>query len=127
MSKGKLIGFWIFTVLVGLSQGASGVADLAGVEDLLLAMDALGYPRYVLNILGTFKILGAICLLAPGLKRAKEWAYAGFAFDFIGAAASHAMNGDGVDLIMPPLVLLTFLSISYVLRPDNRKLEGPAL
>jgi hypothetical protein len=127
MSKGKLIGFWILTVLVCLSQGASGVMDLMNAEPLVEAMNALGYPVYVLSILGTYKLLGAIVLAVPGLKRLKEWAYAGFFFDFTGASASHVLNGDGIDLIMPPLVLLTFVMGSYFLRPDSRKLEGPVV
>lgn len=81
----------------------------------------------MLNILGVYKLLGAIVLAVPGLKRLKEWAYAGFFFDFTGAAASHAMNGDGVDLIMPPLVLLVFVLGSYFLRPESRKLDGPVV
>ena len=82
----------------------------------------LGYPLYFLTILGSFKLAGVVTLAAPGLPRLKEWAYAGFAFDFIGAAASHVLHGDGLDKIAPPLVILSVLVGSYLLRPGERRL-----
>ena len=127
MSKGKLIGFGVLTFMLCASQGASGVMDLLQKEFLVDAMNALGYPLYVLTILGIFKILGAIVIAIPGVTRLKEWAYAGFFFDFTGAAASHTLNGDGPDLIMPPLVLLAVALGGYFLRPPSRKLAGPTL
>ena len=92
--KNKKIGFWILTGLVCLSQGASGVLDLMQNQGLVDAMKGLGYPAYLLYILGVCKLGGAITLAAPGATL-KEWAYAGFFFDFMGAAASHALSGDG--------------------------------
>lgn len=126
-SKGALIGFWIATGLVCLSQFGSGVGDLLMAEPLVKGVTDLGYPSYILYILGPFKILGVLTLAAPGLKRLKEWAYAGFFIDFVGAAGSHILNGDGPDLIAPPLVLLTILLVSYFLRPSTRRLPGPML
>ena len=91
-------------------------------EPLVEGMTSLGYPLYVLKILGTCKILGAIALAVPGLRRIKEWAYAGFVFDFLGAAASHALNGDGPAEIAPALILLVILMASYVSCPSDRKI-----
>lgn len=127
--NGKTIGFWILTALVIVSQGASGVMDFIQAPGSVPVegMAALGFPLTLLYVLGFWKIAGAICLAAPGLKRAKEWAYAGFVFDFTGASALHAMNGDGAPGFMPPLVLLAILAGSYFLRPESRRLEGPAL
>jgi len=123
-SKGRLIGFWILTGLVVLSQGASGVMDLLGTEALLEQFAALGYPAYLPMILGPAKISGVIVLAMPRLPRLKEWAYAGFVIDFIGAAASHVFNGDGPDKIMPPVIFLLVVLGSYALRPDSRKLAA---
>ena len=125
-SKPRLIGYWILTALVVLSQGASGIADLAGAAPLVDGVTALGYPAYILKILGPCKILGAIALAAPGFPKLKEWAYAGFVFDFGGAFASHVLNGDGPDLLMPPLIMLAILIGSYVLRPADRRLPVSA-
>ena len=121
-SKGKLIVFWIATVLIVVSQFASGILDWIGFEPIVEGITKLGYPLYVLKILGTFKILGVIAIAIPGAKRLKEWAYAGFVFDFIGAAASHAMNGDAIGEIAPPIILLGILLVSYFLSPADRRL-----
>ncbi len=121
-SKGKVIGYWICTVLIVLSQGASGVMDLLGAAPVLDGVTALGYPAFILNILGPWKLAGAIVLAIPGKALWKEWAYAGFVFDFTGAAASHIMHGDGPDLFMAPIIILGILIGSYVLRPADRRL-----
>lgn len=123
-SKGRLIGFWILTALIVVSQGASGVMDLLGAAPVAEGVKALGYPEYILMILGPAKIAGVIVLAIPGQLRLKEWAYAGFAIDFAGAAASHILNGDGPDLFMPALVALVILLVSYALRPDSRTLAA---
>ena len=87
-SKGRLIGYWIFTALICLSQGASGIMDLIGAEPVASGIAALGYPSYVLYILGFWKLAAVPALLVPGLPLLKEWAYAGFFFDFVGGMRS---------------------------------------
>jgi hypothetical protein len=81
----------------------------------------LGYPVYVLTILGWWKVLGAIVLLAPRLPRLKEWAYAGTVFDLTGAAASFALRGDSAGL-SGPLFLAVLALASWALRPPSRTL-----
>ncbi len=126
-SKSKTIAFWLLTGLVVVSQGASGIADLLKVQGLVDGVVALGYPPYITTILGPFKILGVIVLAIPGFTRLKEWAYAGFFFDFSGASLSHIYNGDTIDLIMPAVIALCVLLGSYFLRPESRRLPGPVL
>ena len=121
-NKGKTIAFWLLTGLIVVSQGASGVGDLMQAQPLLDGVKALGYPVYILKILGPFKILGAIVLAVPGMLRLKEWAYAGFFFDFTGAFLSHVYNGDTIDQILPSLIATLVLLGSYFLRPDSRRL-----
>ena len=118
----KTIGYWIATGLIIASQGFSGFLDLTQGEMVVTGMNGLGYPLYVLTILGVAKLLGVTALAAPKFNRIREWAYAGFTFDFIGAAASHCLNGNSIDLIAPPIVLLVVLAISYFLRPNDRRL-----
>jgi hypothetical protein len=93
----------------------------AGVEPQQEAMANLGYPMYLMTILGAAKILGVIALLAPRLPLLKEWAYAGFTFDMLGASASHAFVGDSPAEIVTPLVVLALAIASYCLRPPARK------
>ena len=86
-------------------------------------MTHLGYPAYFMVILGVWKVLGGVVVVAPRLPRLKEWAYAGMLFDLTGAAASHAAVGDPVAKIATPLILMGIVAASWALRPGSRKLS----
>lgn len=75
----------------------------------------LGYPEYFGNALMVFKVTGALILIIPKLpKRVKEWAYVGFAFDFIFASISHfAIDGIHFQTFFP-LIFLVILLASYI-------------
>ena len=109
--------------LFSLAMIASGVMDLAHPPSLLEAIRHLGYPVYVVTLLGIWKLLGVAAVLAPRLPRLKEWAYAGFAFDLSGAALSHLVSADGTDKVVVPLFLLAIGLASWALRPASRRLE----
>ena len=118
--------YWGTTGLVALVFAGGGLFDLSGAPPVLEAMQHLGYPAYFAAILGTWKVLGAVAIAAPGTPRLKEWAYAGMLFDLSGAAVSHAASGDAAAQVAVPLVLLTLVAASWALRPASRKLEAPA-
>jgi len=100
------------------------------IEDVLLTQRAidfmkghLGYPNYFTFFIGTAKILGSIAILIPGLGRLKEWAYAGLAFDIIGAIYS-AVAVDGFQpqmTIMLIWVVLFILSYTYYRKMEHLK------
>src|SRR5258706_7117371 len=123
-TKPKLIGYWLTTGLFAAAFLAAGAAELAGAPSAVTATVALGYPAYVLTILGLWKILSVPALLAPRLPRLKERAYAGIFFDLTGAAASHAFSGDSAAKIATPLVLLLLAGASWALRPASRALPS---
>lgn len=126
-SKGKVIGFWIATGLVGLGIIASGLANLTHAAPIMESYVKLGLPAYLGTVLGFWKTAGGIAILAPAMPRLKEWAYAGIFFNFSGAVAVHLLNGDPLAQAIAPLFLLVVTVASYLLRPDSRKLEGPAI
>jgi hypothetical protein len=120
----KRIGYWVVTGLLGFVFAAGGAVDLLRGPDMVAAMGHLGYPAYFVLILGTWKVLGAAALLAPGLPRLKEWAYAGMFFDLTGASLSHASVGDPAGKVLVPLVLAALLVASWALRPASRVLRA---
>src|SRR5262249_17790305 len=79
----------------------------------------LGYPTYVLTILGAWKIPGSITLFLPGLPRLKEWAYAGIVFELTGASASHALRGNNAADVLTPLAMTLVAMTSWALRPPS--------
>lgn len=118
--KAKTIGYWVTTALVALAFLAGGAGDLSRGPDMLAGMAHLGYPAYLLVLLGVWKMLGGVVLLAPGLPTLKEWAYAGIVFDLTGASFSHAASGDGAKEILIPLVIGALAMASWALRPAGR-------
>ena len=122
MGKGRTIAYWVTTVLVALPMLFGGVADLLHVDDALEVIERLGYPAYVLTILGFWKVGAGITLLVPGLPRLKEWAYAGIVFDVTGAAWSHMAVDDPASDVISPLVILVLTAVSWRLRPASRTL-----
>ncbi len=123
-SKRKNVIYWLATAFVAFGFVSGGVIDLIAGPDMVAGMAHLGYPAYFLTILGTWKVLGALAILWPGLPRLKEWAYAGMVFDLTGAAASHLASGDGVDKVIAPAVLLGLVAVSWALRPKSRMLAA---
>lgn len=122
--QAKNIAYWITTGLIGATFASGGVMDITGAREVMVGMADLGYPAYFAMILGTWKLLGALAVLAPRLPRLKEWAYAGIVFNLTGAAISHLAVGDGMDKVMPPLVLTGLAFASWALRPPTRILGG---
>ena len=119
-TKPMLVGYWVTTGVFAALFLASGVVGLAQVPANVAATRALGYPPYLLTILGVWKLLSVLALIAPRLPRLKEWAYAGIFFELTGAAASHAFSGDTPGRIATPLVLLLLPAVSWALRPPSR-------
>ena len=113
MKTNKII-YWIATSLIFLLDGLMPALTF----NTQLAKDGishLGYPDYFRILLTVFKVTGALVLILPNFKgRIKEWAYAGFTFNFISAAVSHLVvdgfNGETVF----PLVALVILAVSYI-------------
>jgi hypothetical protein len=120
----KTIGYWGATALLALAMGGGGIVDLMQGEDVLAVLDRLGYPAYLATLLGVAKLIGVVVVLVPGLPRLKEWAYAGFVIDLIGAFWSHLAVGDPIGEALPPVAVLAITLASWALRPDLRRLGG---
>lgn len=123
--KIKLIAYWIVTVLVAANYGFAAFAYLQQGPDVQMGAKALGYPLYFFAMLGVWKGLGAIAILAPKTPVIKEWAYAGMFINLVGASVSCAMAGFETKHVVMPLVMLLFVIASWALRPASRRFSGP--
>src|SRR5687768_1840970 len=121
MKKRTKIIYWISTIWLALGMLSSGIVQLFHVRGEVEFILELGYPAYFLTILGIWKILGVVVLLAPKLPLLKEWAYAGFFFIMSGAVISHLALSNPVNEIFPALLLLVLTVLSWTFRPMNRK------
>lgn len=116
--------YWIVTIVFCLANIGSGVAELFPNQQGLEIMKQLGYPAYFLIILGIAKILGGIAIAQTKFKTIKEWAYAGFAIDYISASASfYFVKADIIGIIFP-LIFLTVLFVSYALWKKVEQLKN---
>ncbi len=121
----KAFVYWIATILICAMMAFSAFAYLTHAPKMMAGFASLGYPEYFPIILGVFKVLGVLALLAPRFALLKEWAYAGFTFTFIGACASHLAVGQHKEAVAP-VIAFVLLAISYVLRPATRRnVEAP--
>ncbi|MBL8228393.1 MAG: DoxX family protein [Bryobacterales bacterium] len=114
--------YWIATCLLAATMLAAGGAEVALRSHTADGMRQLGYPLYFVQFIGTWKVLGALTLLAPGFARLKEWAYAGIFFNMIGAAVSHAATGSAGWHLAVTLSFVGLTLASWYLRPSERML-----
>ena len=119
----RTIAYWFTTLMGPASFVVGGTLFLSQGDQQVAVLAHLGYPAYLLYILGFWKWVGAVVTVVPGLPLLKEWAYAGFFFDLTGAAASHAFAGDGLGPIVQPLVFLVLVMASWALRPASRRVS----
>jgi len=125
MSKRNKIIYWIATIWLALGMVSTGAVQLFKTKAGQGGVDMithLGYPVYLLAILGSWKILGVIAVLIPKFPLLKEWAYAGFFFAMSGAIFSHIALHDPVTEIFPSLLLLILTALSWYFRPVDRKI-----
>jgi len=114
--------YWLVTAVVVGESAVGGTMDLFRMPPFYPIMIDLGYPSYLATILGTAKILAAVVLLAPGLPRLKEWAYAGILINMIGAAASHVAMHQSITNLIATAMFAGLAILSWALRPPTRRL-----
>lgn len=122
MKKRNNIIYWVTTGFLAFGMLAQGITQISQSREFVDMMAQLGYPPYLLYIIGAWKILGVVAILIPNFKLVKEWAYAGFFFVMSGAAFSHIANHDPFKEIMPALILLIVIVASWYFRPASRTL-----
>ncbi len=125
MTKRNKIIYWIATIWLALGMISTGIVQLFKVKAGQGGVDMithLGYPVYLLTILGILKILGGVAVLIPKFPLLEEWAYAGFFFVMSGAIFSHIAMGDSMNELFPALLLLILTLVSWYFRPEDRKI-----
>jgi hypothetical protein len=124
MTKRNKIIYWIATGWLALGMVSTGIVQLIKIEEEVANFTQLGYPLYLMTIMGVWKLLGAVTVLIPRYPLVKEWAYAGFFFAMSGALISHIAVGDEAAILFGPGLLLVLTVVSWYLRPADRKLPG---
>ena len=123
MSRSRLraAAYWLMTIPIVWEMTAGSFWDLLEIEFTRGVFTQLGYPHYLLLILGAWKLPCAFVMLLPRFPRLKEWAYAGAVFTYTGAAASHLFVGDAAAKWIGPAVFAAMTLASWALRPPERR------
>ena len=115
--------YWIFTGLFIAFTVTTAVSQIIYAKNSVEIMNVLQFPLYMLTFLGIAKIAGLMAILIPGFQKIKEWAYAGFMFDYLGATYAMVAIGGTFDkwgfMIVP--ILLCGLSYYFNNKIDVRK------
>ncbi len=113
MKSTKII-YWIFTILLAALMLLSAFSSFKVTAEGEAMMKHLGFFYGVLRLLSVAKILGVITILIPGFPRLKEWAYAGFTFDLIGAIYAGLYAGDPLLQWIPMFIGVGIVFGSYI-------------
>ena len=129
MTKRNKIIYWISTIWLSAGMLATGVQQIMKVQlegalspPGVYGIIELGYPVYILTLIGIWKLLGVVALLVPKYALIKEWAYAGIFFLLTGAIFSHLAVGHPAAELFPSTFLLVLTALSWYFRPPNRKI-----
>jgi len=114
-SKINNIIYWVSTILFAALMIFSAAGGFQPTQQAIqIIHDGLGYPVYFIQFISFAKLIGAIIILIPGLKRIKEWAYAGLFFDLAGAIYSGiAAAGKFDPMLLTMLIWIIPGIISY--------------
>lgn len=104
------IAYYISTGLLTALMLLSSGMYIFNNEEISKVFESLGYPAYIVYPLATAKILGLLAIWTNKSASLKEWAYAGFFFDFILAFFAHYMVGEGVE---GATMAMVFVLVSY--------------
>ncbi|MCC6290992.1 DoxX family protein [Candidatus Nomurabacteria bacterium] len=112
MKKTK-ITYYLSTILLSVMVLVAAYLELSGSKEALDTITSLGYPEYLLFILGVAKIAGILGIWQGRVKFLREWAYAGLVIDFAGALSSHLFSYQGPEKYSGSIIAIILVVISY--------------
>jgi uncharacterized membrane protein YphA (DoxX/SURF4 family) len=119
MKKTK-ITYWIITGLFLAFMLMSGISEIF-LKDAAKYITDLSLPAYLNPFLGVAKLLGIIAILIPGFHRLKEWAYAGFVIDLVGATYCMIASGYSIEKWWSMLIWVALVFVSYALYQKKQR------
>jgi uncharacterized membrane protein YphA (DoxX/SURF4 family) len=120
-SRATQIAAMVTTVLVAFMWLYFGMLYLIhDPGESRIASQQLGYPVYIIPLIGITHILGGVGLLIPNVPRLTEWVYAGLALTLLLAFYSQIYGGGSTWEKFDPILVMTFVFASYVLRRSVR-------
>lgn len=116
-SRTRTIVYRVTTIITVVGLILGGLTQVLHLDYQQKLFTQLGYPLYLLSIIGSAKMLGGIVLLLPRMPLLKVSAYSGAFFVMVSAVISHLSIGDAVGAINP-LVVAGIVVTSCLLNPN---------
>jgi len=118
-SKGKTIVAWVLQGLLALLFVAAASGKLTANPQVIEMFEGWGYPRGFMLLIGVLELAGAIGLLIP---RTNGHAAMGLIGLMIGAAVTHLIAGEGLQVLRPilfaaPLAVIVMLRHPWPFKP----------
>ena len=85
-----------------------------------IANQQLGYPLYIIPLIGVTHILGGVGLLIPNMPRLTQWIYAGLVINLLLAFYSQLNGGGRTWDKFDPILVMAFVFASYASRRRMR-------
>ena len=105
--------YWVATIAFALWLLGDGIAGVMRNATGAAIFVQLGLPLYVMTIVGTAKVLASFAVIQTRWRTLKEWAFAGYAIDCLGAAACHYFAASPVYEILLSFLFLALMFIPY--------------
>lgn len=117
LKRDKII-YYVTTGLLSLLMVFSAGMYFFNYAEVAKTFAKLGYPTYIVIPLAIAKLLGLVAIWTRYSQTLREWAYAGFFFDFVLAASAHTVIQD--NQAAPAIVAIVLLLASYL---SGKRLE----
>ena len=113
MEKRNKIIYWVATGLLTALMLMSISMYFMKYEMVSDTFTRLGFPSFMVYPSAIAKLLGLIAILSRKSQLLKEWAYAGFFFDFSLAFGAHMVAKDGEFGMAVIAIILLLVSRVY--------------
>lgn len=115
--------YWAATALLAAMYVAGGLMYLTKTSMVQQMWGTLGYPAYLVPILGVVKLAGAITILWRFSVALSDLAYAGMFFHLLLALSAHLNAGDGG--FVPAVIGLVLVIVSFFTQNSARRVPSP--
>ena len=103
----------ISLVIFSLAMLGAVLNSAINYDAIVLKIIKLGYPAYLVQVIGTAQVIGISILILIRTNWIREWAYAGFFMNLVFGIIAHllAKDGNGATAVACSILLL----INYVM------------
>ncbi|MBA6315966.1 DoxX family protein [Cellulophaga baltica] len=103
----------ISLVIFSLTMLGAVLNSAINYDAIVLKIIKLGYPAYLVQVIGTAQVIGISILILNRTNWIREWAYAGFFMNLVFGIIAHllAKDGNGATAVACSILLL----INYVM------------